>query len=80
MTPDLSPLFNHASFTAAIKAYDDAVQSLPQLPSESARDDLATRIMQLAETGERNPIKLRDHALAGVRAPIAATGPFQLRN
>jgi len=72
MPPNLSLPFSHALFTAALKAYDGAIQSLPALPSDRVRDELATRIMQLAETGERDSIKLRDHALAGVRAPIAA--------
>lgn len=73
MTTNPSPVLNHALFTAAFKAYDDAIQSLPQFPSDSVRDDLATRIMHLAETGERDPIKLRNYALAnvkGCRIPI----------
>lgn len=72
MTPTPSPLFNHALFTAALKAYDDAIQSLPPLPSDRIRDDLATRIMHLAEAGERDPIKLRNYGLEGLGDPLTA--------
>lgn len=74
MTPNRSPPFSHATFTAAMKAYDDALQSLSS-PSERTRDELATRIMHLAESGERDPLKLRDDALTHVGALIAAPAP-----
>jgi len=72
MTPNPSPLLDDGLFTAAMKAYDDAFQSLPRYPSDRMCDLLATRIMELAESGERDPIKLRDHALRGRLSPVKA--------
>jgi hypothetical protein len=75
MTQDPSPLLRHGFFTAAMKAYDDALQSLPRNPSDEICDLLAARIMELAETGERDPIKLRNHALRGRLALLNTSAP-----
>ena len=75
MTQNTAPLLTQGFFTAAMKAYDAACQALPRNPSDKMRDLLATRVMELAERGERDPVKLRNYALAVTPLPTKAAPP-----
>ena len=62
-------------FRAMIKAFDQACRALPTQPvPEEARDVLADVIVELADDGERDIIRLRNGALAVLKSmPSAAT-------
>ena len=62
-------------FRAMIKAFDQACRALPTQPApEEVREVLADVIVELADDGERDIMRLRDGALAVLKSrPSAAT-------
>jgi hypothetical protein len=45
-------------------AFDDAVRTLPAVPSEEDKNLLARRILGTAALGERDPKEMRDDGIA----------------
>ena len=61
--------FDPARVREIIRAFDEACQALPvQPPSARAREILAKRITELAQFGEWSHERLRDQALAHLKA------------
>jgi len=60
----------YGSETLAISklAFEEACAALPpKLDSQSTRTFLAERILKAAADGERDPMRLKDHALAMIQ-------------
>ena len=55
--------FDHNDITAMSIALDDVCKALNLKDDNSAREIMATRIIDLARRGERNPTRLRDRVL-----------------
>ena len=61
-------VFNPADLKAMSMALDDVCRDLQiEENSQTARELIAMRIIQLARHGERSPTKLRDHIVAEAR-------------
>ena len=56
-------VFDHEDITAMSMALDDVCKTLNLRDDNSAREVIATRIIDLAKAGERNPMRLRDRIL-----------------
>ena len=56
-------VFDHEDITAMSMALDDVCKTLNLRDDNSAREVIATRIIDLAKEGERNPMRLRDRIL-----------------
>ena len=56
-------VFDHEDITAMSMALDDVCKILNLRDDNSAREVIATRIIDLAKAGERNPTRLRDRIL-----------------
>ena len=54
---------------AAVTAFEAALESLGAIEEPTTREALARSIMHHALLGERDPIQLRDEALADLAAP-----------
>jgi hypothetical protein len=63
--------FEPEAISAMADAYELALKTFPTPPSQNVREMIATRIIWLAETGERNPQKLCDSGLAAVNGRVA---------
>ena len=53
----------------AASAFESTLQSLDSVPEADSRDAMARYIMERTLLGERDPIRLRDGALAQMRRP-----------
>ena len=56
-------VFDHEDITAMSTALDDVCEILNLGGDNSAREVIASRIIDLARAGERNPTRLRDRIL-----------------
>ena len=56
-------VFDHEDITAMSTALDDVCKMLHLRDDNSAREVIATRIIDLARAGERNSTRLRDRIL-----------------
>ena len=56
-------VFDHEDITGMSMALDDVCKTLNLRDDNSAREVIATRIIDLAKAGERNPMRLRDRIL-----------------
>jgi hypothetical protein len=56
-------VFDHKDITAMSMALDDVCKILNLRDDNSAREVIATRIIDLARAGERSPARLRDRIL-----------------
>lgn len=62
--------FGPDAVSAMGDAYERALKTFPTPPPQNVREVIATRIIQLAKTGERDPEKLCDAGLAALNARI----------
>lgn len=53
----------------AASAFESTLQSLASAPEPDSRDAMARYIIERTLLGERDPIRLRDGALAQIRRP-----------
>ena len=53
----------------AASAFESTLQSLDGVPEPDSRDAMARYIVERTLLGERDPIRLRDGALAQIRRP-----------
>ena len=74
--------FNPETTRLLGQAYDEALDAIRQwtttgldLSGQSASTFLAARILELARRGERDPSRLRDEALASLRAAMPDRSP-----
>ena len=58
------PAFDPTDIQAMSMALEDACKALNVQGEATAREVIATRIVELARRGERSPTKLRDRVLA----------------
>jgi len=56
-------VFDHEDITAMSMALDDVCEILHLRDDNSAREVIASRIVDLARAGDRNPTRLRDRIL-----------------
>ena len=56
-------VFDHEDISAMSMALDDVCKILNLANDNSAREVIASRIIDLARAGERNPTRLRDRVL-----------------
>jgi hypothetical protein len=65
--------FSPTTLALLRSVYDEACASIPghQLTQE-ARFSIADRILKVAADGERDPVRLRTHALSGLAVPSVA--------
>ena len=56
-------VFDHEDITGMSMALDDVCKTLNLRDDNSAREVIATRIIDLARAGERSPMRLRDRVL-----------------
>lgn len=64
--PEATPAFFDPNTVAMLReVLDDAWSRLPAGQTNVNRSMLAERILEAAKAGERNPAKLRAHAIAG---------------
>ena len=59
-------VFDDAATLAMVIAFDQACKSLPHPCHNAAREIIAKNIVEAANSGERNPVKLRKQALLAV--------------
>lgn len=59
-------VFDDAATLAMVIAYDLACKSLPHPCHNAVREIIATRIVEAAQKGEREPEKLREQALRAI--------------
>jgi hypothetical protein len=65
MSESTPAFFDPSTVTMLRKVLDDAWSHLPASQTNVSRSMLAERILRAAKAGERNPAKLRAHAIAG---------------
>ncbi len=63
--------FGPEGLSAMGDAYELALKTFPTLPPQNVREVIATRIIWLAKTGERDPQKLCNSGLAALNDRIA---------
>jgi hypothetical protein len=56
-------VFDQKAITAMSTALDDVCKTLNLRDDHSAREVIASRIIDLARAGERSPVRLRDRVL-----------------
>jgi hypothetical protein len=66
--------FDQQDITALSAALDDVCKELEIGRDATAREVIATRIIELAQRGERSPIRLRDRVLAEANGVAQAWG------
>ena len=60
---DEEAAFDPQDLAAMSRALDDVCEALKLSASESAREIIAIRILELAQSGEKSPTRLRDRLL-----------------
>jgi hypothetical protein len=63
------PSFGEQSISVMAGALDDALATLPSPIEKSRMRELAQKVLNCAADGERNQVRLRQAALAGLVAP-----------
>jgi hypothetical protein len=64
----LGTSFNPDEIAVLVSAFEDALRDLGVERTDAAATALAKRIIALAQQGERDPVRLRERAVEGVRA------------
>jgi hypothetical protein len=60
----ITGVFDELTVEVMARAYAETCSRLPAEPSPAERDLLAKRILGTAALGERDPVKMRDDAIA----------------
>ena len=69
--------FDPDDVKAMSTAYVEVCKALDVNGDATARETIATRIIELARRGERSPTRLRDRVLMEAGSPTASDAPLQ---